>query len=119
MMLLLGNVVRSVARVAGFVPIAEMRAKLAEKDAQLATTDGVEKEFRHAQRNLEHQLVLQDRMDREIAFLRELQLAHLKEDSDTQRAVSKIEAIADQLQAMMQDTWPAAITEEPAAPTAR
>jgi hypothetical protein len=100
--------------MAGFVPIEELQKLQSEKAKEAADMGEVEKELRHVQKNLEHQIILRDRMDREIAFLRAMQLAHKAEDSGIQKAVSKMEAITNQLQTMMQDTWPAAITEEAA-----
>lgn len=111
MLSLVGRLFDAVARKAGYVPVAELTKLRSEKDQEASDMGEVAKELRHVQRNLEHQIALRDRMDVEIAFLRAMQLSHKTEDSGIQKAVSRMESIANQLETMMQDTWPAAITE--------
>lgn len=87
----------------GYVPISEMQAALAEKDK-------VEQELRLKTRNLEAQIVHRDRLENELAFLRELELAHATNSSGTQQAVEKLDKITNNLLEMMQSVWPEAIT---------
>lgn len=97
----------AVFRRMGYVPISEMRAALAEKDK-------VEQELRHKTRNLEQQVIHRDRLESELGFLRELELAHARNESGTQQAVDKLDKITGNLIAMMQSVWPEAHSLTPA-----
>ena len=101
----IGRVVDRIARKAGYVPVAQLAAVIAEKEK-------TETELRHKTRNLEYTIETRNRMDQEIAFLRLLQLKQARGDSDTSKAVCRLEAVTAQLTGLMQDTWPAAITED-------
>ncbi len=93
--------VRLLAKRFGLVPLAEMQAALAEKER-------IETELRHRTRNLEHQVCLRDRLEKEVTFLRELQLAHARNESDTHKAVTRLDDITNNLIDMMKNVWPAA-----------
>lgn len=99
---LLRDGIDSLAKRAGYIPVAEMKAALAAKDA-------VEQELRHKTRNLEHQIFCRDRLEKELAWLKELQLAHANRESGTQRAVAHLDRITTNLLDMMKDVWPDAL----------
>lgn len=94
------------ARRAGYVPAAEMEQALAERDK-------IQEELLLKTRNLQSQILLRDRMEQEVNFLRELQLAHARNESGTQQAVEKLDNITKNLVAMMQSVWPEAYSLEP------
>lgn len=99
------------ARQFGYVPVSELAALTAERNT-------IEQNLVLKTRNLEHTIEVRDRMDKEIEFLRALQLAHVNEETDLQKAVITLESTIAQLQTLMQDTWPAAIVEEQSPATA-
>lgn len=101
-----GRIVDWCARRAGYVPAAEVAAALAERN-------GMEHMLLQKTHNLEQTIAMRNRMDEEISFLRALQLAHSNQSTGVQRAVSTLETTVAHLQALMQDTWPAAVTEAP------
>lgn len=90
-----------VARLCGYVPATEMAAALAEKEK-------LEGELRHKNANLRSNIYLRDRLEKEVEFLRRLELAHANKESGTQQAVERIDAITDRLLEFMQSVWPEA-----------
>lgn len=94
-----------VARKCGYVTRNEMQAAVT---AVLAEKNTLEGELKHKNRNLQNQITLRDRLEREIEFLRQLELAHAKKESGVQQAVSRIDAITGNLLAFMQSVWPEA-----------
>jgi hypothetical protein len=68
----------------------------------------------HKTKSLEHTIALRNCLDSEVNFLRVMHLAYLNKESDTQKAVDKLETITNNLIEMMQNTWPAALVEAPA-----
>ena len=101
-----GRILDTLVRAAGYVPVAEMHAALA-KAAEL------EGELRHKNANLRNNIMLRDRLENELQFMRELELAHAKKESGVQQAVDRIDNITGKLLEMMQATWPAAIVDDP------
>jgi len=97
--------VNFLARWAGYVPISEMEAALQAKDA-------TEQELRHKTRGLEQQIYYRDRLEKELDWLKELELAHARKESGTQRAVEELDRITNNLLDMMRDVWPDALQLE-------
>lgn len=89
----------AVVRKLGYVPAAEMAAALADKEK-------LEGELRHKNSNLRHQIYLRDRLEKEVEFLRQLELAHANRESGIQRACARIDTIADNLLDYMKSVWP-------------
>lgn len=77
-----------------------------EFDALIARQREVEQKLRHTNRNLEHQLTLRDRLEKEVGFLRELELAKARKDSEVHRAIDRLDAITGTLERFFQATWP-------------
>ncbi len=98
---LMREVIKVTARRLGYVPLAEMAAALAERDK-------IELELQHKTRNLQSQLVLRAQLEKQIAFLQELELAHARNESGTQQAVDKLDKITSNLLDMMKSVWPEA-----------
>jgi len=85
----------------GYVPKSEM-------DDALVGRDKIERELRHSKRDLQNQLYLRDRLEKEVGFLRELELARVRNNTATQQAVARLDAATDKLEELMENTWPAA-----------
>lgn len=90
----------NVARRLGYVPKHEHDQLIAKLE--------------HKTRNLEAQIVYRDRLEKEIGFLRELELIHARKESGTQQAVQKLEDITSRLTVLMQDNWPSELLLEEA-----
>lgn len=91
----------AIARRLGYVPRAEMVAALAAKDR-------IEQSLLHKTRGLQQQVSLRNRLENEVQFLRELELARASGNSGVQQAVDRIDAIASNLLGFMQSVWPEA-----------
>lgn len=87
----------------GYVKLSEMISAIDIKTV-------AEKELRHKTRNLEQQLMLRDRLETEIDFLRKLELAHARRDSGICDAVNRMDTITENLLQMMRSVWPEANT---------
>lgn len=94
-----------VARRAGYVRRKEMTAAV---DAVTRDKELTENELRHKTRSLEHQIALRDRLEREVEFMRELELAQTRGDSRTQRSIGRLDRAIDFLLENLRETWPSA-----------
>lgn len=92
----------------GYVPAAKMRAAI-------AAMSQVEQALRHKTRNLEHQILLHKRLEKEVAFLRQIELFRAGNYSDTQKAVDKLDAVSvnlDKLITILREVYPEAYKVE-------
>lgn len=98
------------ARKAGYVTRVEMQVAVA---TVVAEKDRLEGELKHKNKNLQNTIYLRDRLEREVEFLRQLELAHAREESGTQQAVAKMDAVAEKLLEYMRSVWPDANDFDP------
>lgn len=103
----------ALARKLGYVRQTEMDAAIAALNTQLAVQkallddkERITNELWHANTHFNSQGAARDRMEQEIAFLRELELTHARRDSSVCKAVDRFDEIAANLLTMMRDVWP-------------
>lgn len=99
------------ARHAGYVTRAEMDAAVT---VVIDEKNKLEGELRHKNNNLRNQVYLRDRLEREVEFLRQLELAHARQESPVQKAVERIDAVTNKMLEFMQSVWPEAHNLDPA-----
>jgi hypothetical protein len=92
-----------VARWAGYVPRSEADEAVSKITAEKHQLAG---ELRHKNSNLRSQIMLRDRLENELQFLRDLELAHAKKESGVQQAVDRMDAITGTLLEYMKTVWP-------------
>lgn len=95
-----------IAQRLGYVHQQDVDAQIT---AIVAAKDEVEKTLREKTRTLEYQLMMRDRLENEVGYLRDLQLAHARNSAGVCNAVARMDLITGKLREMMQSVWPDAV----------
>lgn len=73
----------------------------------------VEQELRHSKRNLEHQLAYRALLEKDVEFLRTLELARVSSYGGVQQATETMDRCTTRLVELMQAHYPDAIINDP------
>lgn len=84
----------------GYVPAAT-HISCEQYQAELSRFNAITSQLRSTKRELERQFHLRHILDKEVNFLSELEIARCCQDTETYRAVCKIDSICGQLDSFM------------------
>jgi hypothetical protein len=109
----LRRLLAAVMRRIGYVRAVDLDDLQVRHDQVRSGYDQMVRALRHSKRDLEHQLLWRARTEREIEFLRQLEIARVNNDTTFMQAVARMDTACGRIESFMEDTWPQAIIDQP------